>query len=158
MGIKPRLAHPGQVFAIPLGDGKWCPLVVVVCTRANVMMSRPLDVCFDHPPTLEEVIGAPKMPVLYTFIHAYHGVKNGTWKLIGDLPDFDLEDWLVTHVFERHVWAISRLNLRTLDTDEYETYLPEWTYPELPTYRLCGHVSVEQKLAKHFQGIPLPRD
>ena len=158
MGRLTKLAQPGQVYAIPLDEEHWCVLVIVVCTWANVMMSRPLDRRFDHIPTLEEVADAPRMPIEYTFIHAYHGIKEGTWKLVGDLPNFNLDEWIVTHVFSRHVWAITKLNLRTLDAYEYETFLPEWSYPELPTYGLSGHVYVEQMMARHFQGLPLRHD
>lgn len=133
---------PGQVFQVPLGNGKY----------AYGQTTKYYSIFFDYQndgknPDINEII---QKPILFKIGVAYYVIEDKIWPVLGILPinpEFEKEEDLFTYNTDKQHYVIWKTATHKILASPEEIYNLEY-------FSSWEHGSVSDRLRDHFAGRP----
>jgi hypothetical protein len=92
----------GGIYAVPLENGRWgIVFLAAKGSRGPFLLLYLFDVSYAECPELKEALPFVVKENAISIRRAGNpGIRMGRWRLVGILPGFRREHWLVTHLAE----------------------------------------------------------
>lgn len=141
--------NEGDVFFLPIGDF-FCLGIITRLRNGKIPFGYFYKQLYTELPKIEN-LNFDKNNIVYISQFGVQGFKDGSWKIIGKLPGFNIKDWPLPIFYQKNDSLPDQLvylddNLEEIKRER--ALLSENEYENLPRAGLGGSGYIEKKLAK----------
>lgn len=144
----------GEVFTIPIGE-KYGIGLITRLSKAKIPFGYFYSFLFQDPPEIS-CLEFDKKNIIYASQFGIQGFKDGTWKILGSLMNFDRKEWPMPVFYQKRELLPGELVYIDDNLVEYKREkapLNEEEYKNYPSTGLGGSGYIEKKIAKLLEGV-----
>lgn len=139
----------GDVFILPIGESYGIGIISRL-SKTKIPFGYFYNILLQTQPKIES-LDLSKENTIYCSQFGIQGFKDGTWKILGNLKDFERKNWPMPIFYQKRELLPGELVYIDDDLEEYKRErapLNEEEYKNYPSIGLGGSGYIEKKLAK----------